>query len=178
MYEPEFNREKFRELTLYIAWRSREDPWFGAVKLNKLLYYCDFIAFARFLEPITGATYVKYPEGPVPREMLRERRAWVSEGLAAIEKREVFRYTQHRLIPNNRYGVLPASFNENERSIVEEVLCAMSSMTAKEASDMSHEELGWLLAEERSDIPYETAWLVPKSDIELWSMDAANSERS
>ena len=177
MYEPKFDRQKFRELTLHIAHRSHEDPWFGAVKLNKILYYCDFIAFARFSEPITGATYVKYPEGPVPREMLKERAAWVSEGLAEIHMREVFRYTQHRLVPKGDYDELSGDFSDNERAIVEEVLSSMRSMTAKEASDMSHEELGWILAQERTDIPYETAWLVPKSDIEMWSMDTVNSGR-
>ncbi len=178
MYQPQFDREKFRELALHIAHRSRKDPWFGAVKLNKILYYCDFIAFARYLKPITGATYVKYPEGPVPCEMLGERNAWVGEGLAEIRRRDVFRYTQHRLVPKGEHDVLPTSFSEHERAIIEEVLGALRLMTAKEASDMTHEELGWILAQERASIPYETAWLVPKTDVELWTMDTLSSDRS
>ena len=178
MYQPQFDSEKFRELALHIAHRSRKDPWFGAVKLNKILYYCDFIAFARFLKPITGATYVKFSEGPVPREMLKERNAWVDEGLVKIVRREVFRYTQHRLVPQGDHDQLPCSFSEDERAIVEEVFVALNSMTAKEASDMSHEELGWILAQERANIPYETAWLVPKTDIELWAMETVSPGRS
>ena len=35
------------ELILYIAERCAEDPIFGAVKLNKLLWRADFLAYAR-----------------------------------------------------------------------------------------------------------------------------------
>ena len=85
-------------------------------ELNKILYYCDLIALARFSEPITGATYVKYPEGPIPREMLKERAAWVSEGLAEIHMREVFRYTQHRLVPKGDHDELSRGFSDNRES--------------------------------------------------------------
>lgn len=170
MYVPEFNSEKFRELMLYIADQSREDPWFGAVKLNKILYYCDFQAFARFHESITGAGYVKMKAGPVPRELRNERRALLEEGLATIEMRSVFRYTQQRLIPTRKNVQLGMQFSDDEHSIIDEVLEFLKPLSAKEASDMAHDETGWILARDRELIPYETAWLAPVSDVEAWMM--------
>lgn len=38
---------KMKELILYLASRSEEDPRFSATKLNKLLFYCDFTAYRR-----------------------------------------------------------------------------------------------------------------------------------
>ncbi len=48
--------EKLRELVLYIADKCEEDRTFGAVKLNKILFYADFISFAEYGEPITGVS--------------------------------------------------------------------------------------------------------------------------
>src|SRR5262245_55681451 len=41
----EFSSKKFKELVLYLALQSRADKQFGMVKLNKLLYLCDFEAY-------------------------------------------------------------------------------------------------------------------------------------
>src|SRR6266487_3415423 len=46
--------EKLRELILHICIRSEDDEAFGAVKLNKLLFFSDFHAFLRLGKPITG----------------------------------------------------------------------------------------------------------------------------
>jgi hypothetical protein len=55
----EFNLQKFKELILYFADQSREDPGFAQTKLNKLLYSCDFEAFRRLGHSNTDATYQK-----------------------------------------------------------------------------------------------------------------------
>lgn len=170
MYQPEFNSEKFRALMLYIADQSRDDPWFGVVKLNKILYYSDFLSFARHMKPITGASYLKMKAGPVPEELLSERRTVIDAGLAKIETRSVFRFTQQRLVPNATPVELGSQFDDHEIEIVDEVLSFMKSLTAKESSDMAHAEAGWILAHDREVIPYETAWLAPVSDVETWMM--------
>ena len=59
MSTQKFNEGKFKELVLYIASRCERDPTFGAVKLNKELFFSDFWAYAEFGEPITGAEYIK-----------------------------------------------------------------------------------------------------------------------
>ena len=170
MYQPQFNREKFRELMLYIADQSRDDPWFGAVKLNKILFYCDFQAFAWLHESITGATYVKLTEGPAPRQLMRERRTIVDEGFATIETKRVFRFTQQRLTPTKLGIMLGENFTDTEKEVVDDVLGFLEPLTAKEVSDLSHDEPGWILAREREVIPYETVWLTHSSDVEVAMM--------
>ena len=170
MYQPQFDSEKFRELMLYVADQSRDDPWFGAVKLNKILYYCDFQAFAWLQKPITGATYTRLREGPAPRQLMRERQALLDEGLATIETQMVFRYTQQRLVPTRRGCELGNHFLDIEREVIDEVLEFLKPLTAKEVSDLSHDEVGWILAQDRERIPYETAWLPPISDVDAQMM--------
>ena len=43
-----YNERKFKELVLYVAHRCGLDPNFGAVKLNKELFFSDFWAYAEF----------------------------------------------------------------------------------------------------------------------------------
>src|SRR5437762_10146808 len=61
--------EKLRELILLIVSRSEDDPTFGSVKLNKLLFYCDFSAYLTYGKPITGQEYFSLKQGPAPRQM-------------------------------------------------------------------------------------------------------------
>ncbi len=49
--------EKLRELILHICIRSEDDEAFGAVKLNKLLFFSDFLAYLRLRKAITGQDY-------------------------------------------------------------------------------------------------------------------------
>ena len=66
--------QRFRELIVYISQRSAEDPHFGAVKLNKILYHSDFRAYERFGVPLTGVCYFRLKAGPAPKALLPVRR--------------------------------------------------------------------------------------------------------
>ena len=65
-----FNRQKFRAALLYVARESKDDIRFGLTKLNKILYFSDFKAFAILGCAITGATYRRLDYGPVPSVLL------------------------------------------------------------------------------------------------------------
>lgn len=52
-----FDSRRLKELMLYVSERLFDDPSFGAVKLNKVLYFSDLIAYSSLGHPITGATY-------------------------------------------------------------------------------------------------------------------------
>src|SRR5437899_1435794 len=87
---------KLQEMILYIAEHSKRDDGFGKTKLNKILFYADFIAFAKLGHSVTGQEYRKMPYGPVPRDIesaLDELRA--GEDLA-IRKYDHDGYPQQR----------------------------------------------------------------------------------
>ncbi len=153
----EFNESKFRELVLYVAQKSEADPRFGAVKLNKILYYADFSAYRKMRSPITHATYQKLSEGPAPREMISTRMQMLDSGIIDIEQRPYFTGIQQRIIANNDPDV--SIFEPGELDLVDEIISFFWDMTAREVSDFSHRELGWILTEPGEAIPYETVWL-------------------
>ncbi len=155
-----YDAQKFRELVIYIARESEGDPRFGAVKLNKILYYSDFGAYRRLGQSITGASYQRLSEGPAPRRMLQERRVLVDTGCVHLENRQYFSGVQQRVVADREPNV--ALFGPGELAIVDEAIESMRYMTARQASDYSHQELGWLLTKPGETIPYQTAWLSPE----------------
>ena len=163
-YNPHYNAEKLKGLVLYVADRSRDDPYFGATKLNKILYYADFRAYRELGHSITGADYQKLPEGPAPRELMRARQQLLNEGRITIEHRPVFNYIQQRIVPVKPIENPESLFSPDELAIVDDVLFSLRGKTGTEVSEMSHAEAGWKLVDYYQSIPYKTAWIAPKGE--------------
>jgi len=155
----DFDADKFKELIVYIAERCQKDPTFGAIKLNKILYYSDFAAYRIEGQPITGATYRKLSEGPAPKEMIKARDELIESGRLRMEHRPYFTRIQKRLVLEDDQSANREIFSPTERDIVNEVIEFFYGKSAREVSDYSHREPGWRVAEEMGDIPYDTAWL-------------------
>src|SRR3954463_16026178 len=82
--------ERLRELLLYVVRKCEDDPRFGAVKLNKILFYSDFYAFANFGKAITGAQYMKLPQGPAPKNLIPARKKLEESGALEVFKKPTF----------------------------------------------------------------------------------------
>ena len=174
--QTKFNGKKFRELLLYIASKSVDDPRFGATKLNKILYYADFAAFRIFGQPITGARYKRLSEGPVPHQLLTERSRLVNNERAMVEKRQYYSGSQHRLVAVDQPD--ESIFSHGELRIVDEVIEDLLPLDARGVSDRSHKEPGWLAASDNQTIPYEMALLSsapPTPEQEAGAMELAKN---
>ncbi len=158
----DFDADRFKELIVYITERCREDPSFGAVKLNKILYYSDFDAYRLLGRPISGATYRRLSEGPAPKELLPAREELITQGRIALKEKSYFNRVQKRLSLTSGEASNPEMFSPDERNVIDEVIRFFWGKSAREVSDYSHREPGWLAAGEREQIPYETAWMNPE----------------
>ena len=148
--------QRFRELIIYVSKASEQDKFFGAVKLNKILYYSDFRAFERFGAPLTGVTYFKLPQGPAPKPLLLFRNALVEEGAIRIDRVPIGSLMQDRTIAL-RPAVL-SHFSVDELILVDQVIEELWLQTATEVSDASH-DLKWRVLGLRDQLPYEFAFL-------------------
>ena len=156
-YEPQFNQAKFAELLLYVAERSEEDIRFGATKLNKIMYFSDFLAYGMWGESITGATYRRLPRGPVPSELLSTQEQLIGAGRAILKETQYFNRIQQRLVAVKETD--RSLFNGAELALVDQVIAALKGHNASEVSELSHCEIGWKLASGDEDIPYSTVFL-------------------
>src|SRR2546427_882130 len=84
------------ELVLYIARQCEQDPGFGAVKLNKLLFNADFAAYVEFGKPISRQEYFALDFGPAPRRLLPVLEQLKQDQAVAVRPGDYFGYTQQR----------------------------------------------------------------------------------
>jgi hypothetical protein len=155
-----FSEKKFKELILYIASQCEKDRYWGAIKLNKVLFYSDFLAYKLLGESITGADYQALERGPAPRQLCPIRDEMIRTGDLAIDKRSL----QHRPIALREPDL--RDFDAREIAIVNKVMTSLRHANADRASEMSHAFLGWKAAWEETKatgknvvIPYGTVFV-------------------
>jgi hypothetical protein len=160
-----FARDKFWELMLYVARQSEEDPRFGSVKLNKVLYYADMRAYLELGASITGATYQHLPEGPAPTALLPVREEMIEAGDATVEPRRYLTRTQKRLVAKREPDM--RRFSDEEIAIADEVIADLWKLDGSDVTKLSHQEWGWRLTDMGEPIPMRAAWLSPDALDEI-----------
>ncbi|WP_131749500.1 Panacea domain-containing protein [Frankia sp. Cppng1_Ct_nod] len=154
------NEAKFAELLLLVAEELADDPYGGATKANKVLYFAEFAHVRETGRPITGVRYRKLERGPAPQRLKAIRDHLIDTGDAVLIKERVLGHEQHRLRPTR-----PARrelFSATELKAVQDAINLLRGHTNTDASERSHREPGWQLVDEGEDIPYVAA-LLPQS---------------
>lgn len=149
-------RERLRELMLFVAERCQDDPNLGFTKLNKIVFYCDFLAFGKFGKPITGASYDKLPFGPVATGSEITRRQMERDGdiFVAADAHSPFR--PKRVLPRRSANL--DMFSGPEIALVDGIINALAGATSSQVRDLSHGK-AWQAVEMHEAIPYEAAFL-------------------
>jgi len=153
--------EKLKELILYIANKLEKDPKFGATKLNKILFFSDFIAYAKFGKSITGERYFKLPYGPAPRQFKPVKDSMVLNGEIVCFTVDTLTGPQKRIAPNRPANI--NIFKPEEIAIVDQVIYLLKDKDASEVSELSHFFMGWRIVKEGKDIPYYTVFIADPS---------------
>jgi uncharacterized phage-associated protein len=156
---------KFKELILYVAQESEFDPSFGAAKLNKILFFSDFLHYREHGTSITGETYFKLEHGPAPRAMVPAIRELEAEGACLLIERTHHGYVRKRLLVKREANL--DLFTAKEIAHVGSILRLLRDRSASEVSDLSHHFIGWKTARTQEDIPYETVFLEDPEDLVL-----------
>jgi uncharacterized phage-associated protein len=116
-------------------------PRMFRTKLNKLLFYADFLNFKHLTVSMSGTPYLAFERGPVPQHY-----DWMTEALEergdirALEwadgdkSGEVFQSTR---------AVDASIFTDSELRILEFVGSRFAGMTPKQLVDLSHAETAY-----------------------------------
>ncbi len=156
---------KFRELVIYIAQKSSDDPEFGPIKLNKVLYHADFIAYGQFGHPITSMEYVKLEHGPGPQGFVHLRNKMVEAGEIGIEKRPAGSKPPERVVALREPDL--SSFTGPEVALIDRVIEVLRPYNAYEVSEVTHGYIGWRVAQKLGDpIPYGAVFFSPEAPTE------------
>lgn len=160
MEEFELNEEKFKELLLYLATQCEGDRYFGATKVNKQLFFADFLAYANLGRPITGAEYMALEFGPAPRRLRPLREELIEDGDLSLDRRKY----QERIVAHRPPNL--KVFTKQELKIINQVIEELRGNDANDVSQLSHRFLGWAAARaegqatgENVTIPYSTVFV-------------------
>ena len=129
-----------------------QDVWF--TKMNKLLFYIDFLSYRENGMAISGLSYKAIDFGPVPErwdvvysefdeihQELRSAGDFVGSVLTSTYKADLSQCT------------------ENELKIMEYVITKFNSIYSRELSKLSHEETAWINHHRRDEsIPFSEAF--------------------
>jgi Protein of unknown function (DUF4065) len=148
--------QRLRELILYIASKCESDPYFGATKLNKILWLSDVTAYAQTGKPITGVEYMRVYNGPVPRRFLPVKEKMLDAKEIKERQQKIGGGTQNRIIALRDPNL--SLFSAAEISQVDEIIGFCEGKSATDLSEMSH-LCGWRMANFREGIPYEAIFL-------------------
>jgi antitoxin SocA-like protein len=156
--KPVENDKRFKELVLYVSQKCANDPTFGATKLNKILFYADFLAYANLGEPITGFEYQKLRWGPAPRRLIPVQAEMIERGELVLQPVHLLGGKIQKRTINLRNPDLSV-FKAEEIALVDEVIEALQSARAEAVSELSHRLVGWKVVQEGESIPYNTIFL-------------------
>jgi uncharacterized phage-associated protein len=156
-------KKKRVELTLYVA-NKLKGAHCGAVKLNKLLFFADMLAYGTLGQSISGASYKRQPMGPVPGDMVELKKKLVKDA-EAVERhvKSGGDHSEKRLFPLREADM--TAFSSAELKIVDHVINRYGSWTGKQLSALSHEYAGWNLANTGEEIPMATIFM-PKKPLQ------------
>jgi uncharacterized phage-associated protein len=146
----EFDKDRFKQLVVYISWATRNDQRFGRTKLAKTLFYLDFDAYATEGQSVTGARYEHWEHGPFPPVLYRVEEELEAEGLAErlppLDKRSEIKL---RVVKEPELKGLTW-----ERHAADAVIQRIAAQPTWRVEDESHEHPGWRVTRLFEEIPY------------------------
>lgn len=132
----EYEAERFFALTrFFVESAQNDDVPLYQTKLNKWMFYADFLAYKRYQQSITGSRYVRLSYGPVPNRY--DFKYDINPYVKPVED-------EGKIV----YQLSDETFQEvmtpNERDIAFKVYHLLKSMRSSEISEISHREDAWV----------------------------------
>ncbi len=150
------NFEKITEMVVYFS--DKLSPF--KTKMNKLLFYADFLMFKQSCFSISGMRYKAIEMGPVPINFQS-----IFEYLANKDEIDIFTtefhqgYIGEQFKAKNNRPFRAELFSENELNVLEKVATVFKPTSTNEMIELSHLEEAWKKNEKnKSVISYEYAF--------------------
>ncbi len=143
-----FDLEKTKNMVLYILTFHKT----YATKINKLLWYMEFLFYRKFSVSIAGNCYFHLKYGPVPDGYDLILGIMMNEKL--LEKEEVFKHECPQELLKLIVPFDKTIFSKEEFFVMDYVLKKFKDFTCKEISDYSHKEIPYKNTNEGEAISY------------------------
>lgn len=152
MKNKEVEQEKYKNAILYFL-KYCNNQHLGATKLNKLLYYLDFISYRDREKSITGDRYIHKQYGPIPENVdfilkeLQEEKYIEIKRVSCGKNKDFFR---HKLLKNPDISV----FDGYEEKLLENICDEFSLWSTNKIVDQTHLEAPWFYSKPFEEVDY------------------------
>ena len=144
---------RLKNIMLYILNRC-DDVW--CTKMNKLLFYTDFMSYRERGMAMTGLSYRAIDFGPVPE---RWDRVYSEFPEVRQELRQVGDFVGSVLIASAEPDY--TMFTDAELKVLDSICTHFSKMSSREISRISHDEDAWLNHHDKHEhIPFDDAFTI------------------
>jgi len=148
----DFNIEKYKQIILNcLQYGAAKDGKITKTKLAKLAYLADFAWFYNHLEPMSGLSYRRIQQGPVPDQYFRVIDELFEDGTINIEHKGTAHLIKLELIENPSSNKL----SSNELKLIKDISRNWKDKSTEEIVNFTHDQLPWKICRQGELIPYE-----------------------
>lgn len=152
LLNPETSMEKYKQMILNAleAGADSRDGKITKTKLAKLVYLADFTWYYNHLVPMSGMSYRRLPQGPVPDVYFRAIDELIEAGaLRCEESGRAF------MLSMAERGEAPSNqLSGKERTMIHAIGKEWRNKQTQEIVNFTHEQLPWQICREGEVIPY------------------------
>lgn len=153
--QSQIDRKKYINTILYFLTYGN-NQFLGKTKLNKLLYYFDFLTYKQSNSSATGDSYVHLDYGPVPEnidEILVEMK---SKGLIDVETVILSNNGEKQKFTPNREPD-KSVFSKDELELLDKLVDKFEMWPTDKIVDQTHLEAPWFYSEPYERVSYDYA---------------------
>jgi len=146
------NIKKYKNAILYFL-KYCNNQHLGATKLNKLLYYFDFISFRDRKNSITGDKYIHKEFGPVPETIDFVLTDLQKEGSINVERISIEEgkdFFKHELLKDPDIS----AFDSYEQELLENICKEFSIWSTAKIVEQTHLEAPWFYSKPYQEVDY------------------------
>jgi len=148
------NQKKFKTVLTYILKKVGGKPNIGMTVIYKLLYFIDFDYYEKYEEQLMGAVYIKNHFGPTPIMFAKIIDQMKAKNEIEEVKSKFYDREQKKYFLNPDYQVDLTPLSAQEIKHIDWELRRLADKTAKELSDLSHEDMPWRAAKMGEQVEY------------------------
>lgn len=151
-----FNKEKFKQVLIYLLEKCGAKPNVGETVIYKLLYFIEFNFYELYEINLTGEVYRKIQYGPAPCHFPDIVKEMVKMGEIKKVITEYYGMPQKKYIPQIKPNL--SKLNGSEIAVIDDVVERLSSMNVMAIEDYSHKDIPYKVAEDKEIIDFETVF--------------------
>lgn len=148
------NQKKFKAVLAYILKKVGGKPNIGMTAIYKLLYFIDFDYYEKFEEQLMGAVYIKNYYGPTPIMFTKIIEEMKAKNEIEEVKSKFYNREQRKYFLNPEYDIDLTQLSAQEIKHIDWELRRLADKTAKELSELSHEDMPWRAAKMGEQVQY------------------------